>query len=176
MDEIFLTENINNLMPKQTDLDILKELENQLRIKFVKTDLKNIDCCKGGTAYYVVDKNENVIGIHMSESYLIHIPPQINKLHNLVYLNFRINEIRDISVLKDLKKLKELDLFDNRIQYISVLKNLKDISELDLSYNQISDISVLKTLSKLQKLTLNNNKISDYSVVDDLNLGHKLVV
>ncbi len=157
-------------MQNQTDIDILKELECQLRMRFIKIVISEFDSCKEGTTNYAVDDNENIIGLYISELFLTNIPPEVYKFENLIYLSFRSNEIRDISSLKDLKKLKILDLFDNRIQDISALKDLKELKELNLSYNQIQDISVLKNLPQLEKLNLNDNKISDFSVLKVLNL------
>ena len=83
----------------------------------------------------------------------------------LAYNNTQI----DISVLKDLNNIKDLDLSNNKITDISVIKNLKNLMILNISNNEIEDISVLKNLKKLKKLILYNNQITDISVIKNLN-------
>lgn len=90
---------------------------------------------------------------------------KIRKLVQLSELNLCSNQIQDVSTLSSLKQLKKLDLSDNQIRDISTLSSLKNLSDLDLSMNKIQDISALSSLKKLEKLNLYDNQIQDLSPI-----------
>ncbi len=77
------------------------------------------------------------------------------------------NNIEDISVLKNLKKIHSVYLDFNQISDISVFKELKQISIVNLSGNQIVDLSALKDIN-LDILTIGFNNISDISPIKSL--------
>jgi len=81
------------------------------------------------------------------------------ELKKLTNLNLWDNQIIDISSLRDLINLTNLDLSYNQISDITPLKELKNLTNLDLSYNQISNITPLKELKNLRKLELYGNQI-----------------
>lgn len=68
--------------------------------------------------------------------------------------------IRDLSFLKDLPQLKELDLWNNDIEDLTPLAGLTGLRELWLPYNLISDLSPLAGLDKLVKLHVYGNRIT----------------
>ena len=68
-------------------------------------------------------------------------------------------EIRDISPLAGLTKLRKLGLGDNVIRDISPLVSLTQLRELHLGGNQVSDLSPLAGLTQLETLGLVNNQI-----------------
>ena len=72
-------------------------------------------------------------------------------------------EIRDISPLAGLTKLRKLGLGDNVIRDISPLTGLTELRELHLGGNQIRDISPLAGLTQLWNLALYRNQIRDIS-------------
>ena len=66
------------------------------------------------------------------------------------------NKITDISALKNMTKLKELDLINNQVSDITPLANLRNLESLNLGNNKnISDITPLTELTKLTKGKLN---------------------
>ncbi|MDE0327048.1 MAG: leucine-rich repeat domain-containing protein [Candidatus Poribacteria bacterium] len=88
---------------------------------------------------------------------------------NLTKLHLGLNEISDLSPLKGLKNLIELDLHRNRkISDVSPLKNLTNLRHLSLRGNIISDLSPLKDLATLTFLHIGYNNISDLSALKDL--------
>ena len=88
---------------------------------------------------------------------------------NLTKLHLGLNEISDLSPLKDLTNLIELDLHRNqRISDVSPLKNLTNLRHLSLRGNRISDMSPLKDLPNLTFLHIGYNNISDLSPLIDL--------
>lgn len=74
--------------------------------------------------------------------------------------------LMDISFLKNLTQLQELDLgYRCEVEDISVLQNCPQLTILKLSENKIKDISVLKTLTKLSYIRLENNQIANISAL-----------
>jgi small GTP-binding protein len=90
------------------------------------------------------------------------------ELVRLKKLNCNGNEISDISVLQNLVYLEHLSFSENKISDISCLQNLVHLSHLDFSFNQISDISYLQGLSNLTSLDFSSNQVSDISYLQEL--------
>lgn len=65
--------------------------------------------------------------------------------------------LKDVTVLKDLKKLKHLNLSSNAITSVRDLKNLQELEYLALKSNQIVDIWDFKDLKNLKYLDLSFN-------------------
>lgn len=65
-----------------------------------------------------------------------------------------MNQINDISVLKNLNNLEILYLFDNKLTDISVVQYLNNLKELDIHNTQINDISAVQYLKKLEILNI----------------------
>ena len=148
-----------------SDLDIIKQIEKELNIKFEK--LEDINYGRG----YTLNQNGQVTGINLS-SYAIknlnRIVSPLKGLRNLKDLSLGDNKLSDISSLKDLKALRRLWLYSNQLTDISPLKDLKNLTLLYFQGNRLSDISPLKDLKNLTDLTLYNNQLSDISPLKDL--------
>lgn len=84
----------------------------------------------------------------------------LTSLKNLEYLDASQLNIKDITPLGSLTKLRVLYLQRNQITELSPLKKLKYLEALSLNGNQITSISSLSALTKLQELYLRENKIS----------------
>ncbi|MDE0506607.1 MAG: leucine-rich repeat domain-containing protein, partial [Candidatus Poribacteria bacterium] len=81
---------------------------------------------------------------------------------NLTSLRLNRNWIVDISPLKDLIRLRELDLSEClNIESLNPLANLANLSELSLWDCRLEDISGLANLTGLTKLNLRLNRIED---------------
>lgn len=77
--------------------------------------------------------------------------------------------LEDLTPISNLTQMTRLILVQNGIDDISPLRNLINLTELDLGGNHnISDISVIGGMKKLQRLTLDTNDITDISVLADL--------
>ena len=88
---------------------------------------------------------------------------------NIIVLILDYNELTDISGIKLFKNTEKLWLAYNNTQIdISVLKYLNKLKDLDLSNNKITDISVLKYLTNLKNLNISCNLIYDISIVKNL--------
>ncbi|MGL6187033.1 MAG: immunoglobulin-like domain-containing protein [Clostridium chrysemydis] len=82
---------------------------------------------------------------------------------NLKELDITLNQIEDISPIKNLINLKKLQITANNIKDINDLSNLSSLESLDISSDKISDISPIKRLLKIKDLDISNNQISDIS-------------
>lgn len=71
------------------------------------------------------------------------------------------NQIRDVSPLKDLKRLQSLDLANNEITDVAPLANVEALQYLNLEHNKVQDVSPLAGLVKLNSLYLTDNRISE---------------
>ncbi|WP_051484015.1 cell wall-binding repeat-containing protein [Finegoldia magna] len=88
----------------------------------------------------------------------------LKNLKKLKLLRLSHNAINDLTPLKDLSGLEKLYISHNQIEDVSILNNLKNLKNLDISVNKVNDISDLKDLTKVENLDMRNNKISDISV------------
>ena len=89
---------------------LILELEKEIDCIFKVVDLKNINLCNSGkTSEYSTDENGNITGITIYTFELKEIPETISKCKTLSKLNFKKNQISDISSLKELTRLKTLN-------------------------------------------------------------------
>ncbi|WP_404429665.1 leucine-rich repeat domain-containing protein [Sutcliffiella horikoshii] len=85
---------------------------------------------------------------------------------NLAYLDVRFNEIMDVSPLKDLTSLINLEIWGNsNLTDISVLANLTNLTYLDADQTAISDINPLKDMNNLEHLFISETNVTDVSVL-----------
>ncbi|AMN30631.1 leucine-rich repeat domain-containing protein (plasmid) [Clostridium perfringens] len=96
---------------------------------------------------------------------------------NLKFLNIsnhreadknKYNDIKDISVLKNLKKLEVLNMENNKISDLTPISNLENLIQIDASGNNINNISEISKLKNLTKLFLYDNNITDISAIKNL--------
>ncbi|CAL5972220.1 Chain_A [Hexamita inflata] len=87
---------------------------------------------------------------------------------NIVTLQATDCEITQISGIRNMVQLYQLDLSNNLIVDISELQYLVNVEILDLNYNQIVSIDSLQSLCLLKTLNLNYNQIVDCSSVRTL--------
>ncbi|EHD1581859.1 LPXTG cell wall anchor domain-containing protein [Listeria monocytogenes] len=86
----------------------------------------------------------------------------LKNLYNLQLNNCRLS-VSDLSSISNLTRLTSLYLDDNDISELSLLANLTALEWLSLDNNEISDLSGISNLRMLVYLSLNNNQISDVS-------------
>jgi len=73
--------------------------------------------------------------------------------------------LTDVSALKTLTNLKDLDLAVNDIADIAPLAGLTSLEYLDVSSNAITDITPLGVLTNLREVGIANNHVSDLSAL-----------
>ncbi|RZC06772.1 uncharacterized protein LOC114415314 [Glycine soja] len=106
--------------------------------------------------------------VNLSSNLIVHITPGFlpKGLHTL---NLSRNKISTIEGLRELTRLRVLDLSYNRISRIGQgLSNCTLIKELYLAGNKISDVEGLHRLLKLTVLDLSFNKISTTKALGQL--------
>ena len=99
-------------------------------------------------------------------------------LSNLIILNLKENEIKDLKIIEnaDLKELKELDLSYNNISDINLLGKIKlgKLEKLNLEWNEISsglDILESTNFKNLKELNLSQTNTSDIRILEKVSFG-----
>ncbi|MGD7053925.1 leucine-rich repeat domain-containing protein [Sutcliffiella horikoshii] len=88
---------------------------------------------------------------------------------NLAYLDVKFNEITDLTPLKDLTSLFNLEIWGNSsLTDISPLANLTNLTYLDMDQTGITDISPLKDMDNLETLYMSNTYVTDLSALLEL--------
>jgi len=113
-------------------------------------------------------RNQKVVAIGLIESRLDNIK-SIAQFKDLEFLDLFDNEIEDISPLKGLVKLEELDLSFNKINNSTHLSELKNISRLRIYQNPVSDLNGINKLSKLSYLAIGFCNIHHLNFLEGLN-------
>ena len=101
---------------------------------------------------------------------ITHLPlRKINLSHNVKRMN-NVETIRlsDISLLKKLTSLEELELRDNHIEDLTPLSRLTSLKVLDLRENKFKEVEAIKDLKELEELNLRDNDIQSIQPLSDL--------
>ena len=92
----------------------------------------------------------------------------IEYFKNLTWLDLKINNVVDISLLQNLTKLTYLDLQNNLIVRTDALRSLSSLTELYLNSNVIESCAPLEGLTNLRKLDLAGNRIRNIEPLKNL--------
>lgn len=92
----------------------------------------------------------------------------LKDLTSLVDLDVSNNKIVDATAIKNLEKLVTLRIQNTNIRDIEFVSSLKNLNYLNVSYTKISDVSILGKLEKLRFLLLQYTAISDLKFAQDL--------
>jgi len=148
----------------ESDLENLAVIEEKIGIKLKRYEKGSLFSYAARQSYHL-DKSNNIIWLNLWDCGLSDIS-FLKLLPNLTQINLNENKkISDYSILWYLPNLTHLYLHQNNIVDIYILKHLQNLIRLDLGYNQITDISSLRRLPNLTHISLNNNKINDISVL-----------
>ena len=145
------------------DLNIIKELENEIKFALVKQD-----DVKWDDNAYQLDQNGNVIALALFHLNLKSIPKTIYQLTNLTRLYLCSNQIKlpftEILSKKNevLIKLKELDLSGNGLEFLPTeICALKSLIKLRLCLNKLEAIPEgFEKLKNLKQIDLHKNQLS----------------
>ena len=96
------------------------------------------------------------------------IPQWMKILAKLGIYNLDKRFTIDLSPLKNMTELKELDLSHSSINNIEALAALSNLENVILFYNKVSDIEPLKHLTKLKTLYINCSLIPDLKHLEKL--------
>ena len=87
-------------------------------------------------------------------------------LVNATRIDAVVNNITDVSPLKDLTKLESLSLSRNQIVNVEQLKSLPNLKVLNLAGNQVTDVAPLSQIPNLENLDIENNpNLTDISTL-----------
>jgi Leucine-rich repeat (LRR) protein len=121
-----------------TDLDIIKQLEQEIGRKLRQISLDKVTSWNKENGY-AVDENNNVVGLNLDYSGLFTIPNALINLKNLQRLSIVSNKIAELpTTFAQLQNLSELILENNQLKELSAwFGQLQNLSYLDLSGNQL---------------------------------------
>jgi small GTP-binding protein len=172
-----------------TDMDIIRELEEEIGGKLRKEDVIMEDIVgylgipeKGG---YCVDskghvtslileslfsgifplsvlKLVNLVHLSVHDNRLTALPPEITQLTNLRFLYLSRNELKSLPPeITQLTNLRKLKLGDNQLSTLPLeIAQLKNLKELSLNHNQLSTLPPeIAQLKNLKYLYLDDNPL-----------------
>jgi internalin A len=154
-----------------TDLEILRKIMLKLGIELKRQQNPNY---RG----YILNSDNKVISLTLNSCPIIDLTGiilQLVDLTHLTSLHLHDTKIRDISLLRLLTNLVELDLNDNPdVKSFEPLKDLRNLTQLYLRSNYIEDISFLEKMTSLKVLVLHNNRVNNISLLKNLTFLEKL--
>ncbi|CAL6040141.1 leucine-rich_repeat domain-containing protein [Hexamita inflata] len=156
------------------DLALVKKYINQVQSAILKiqqdeniTDLQFVDYlelnelkCKKCHYLNFNSVPKKLSKLILTQSYFKNLTG-LKQMIQLTELNINVCRIYDISELNYLRNLTKLSLETNNIKDISALKDLKLLTELNLNQNNIKSIQALKFLTKLLNLQFADNFVED---------------
>ncbi|WP_353570980.1 COR domain-containing protein [Candidatus Albibeggiatoa sp. nov. BB20] len=146
-----------------TDLDIIKQLEQEIDKKLEQIDLDKVTSYSGENGY-AVDKNNNVVGLSLDYLELSVIPNSLIYLINLKKLSLVGNDFNILSnSFTQLQNLMELRLYNNQLQELPTsFGQLQNLRELYLENNQLQELPTsFGQLQNLRWLELHNNQLKE---------------
>lgn len=168
---------------KAEDFDFISELINLKFLSMQNYKMKNLnpiaELYKKQKAILEKKKEEGIkqaLGVNILSNLLItgsgvkDLTP-LKEVDNLTELNLSCNEIEDLTPLEN-NHYYYLTLRWCKIKDITPLENMRGMYYLNLRHNKIEDITVLKKFEDyyIGRLFLKYNPIEDYSPIENLNL------
>jgi len=108
---------------------------------------------------YNVNENDDVVELNLKDANLKNLKV-LRKLKKVTHLNLGANQIVSIKPLSEMLQLEFLDLSTNHIKDISIVNNFKELRQLYLDNNEIEELPLLE-LPQLKELWLYSNNISN---------------
>ena len=154
-DNVFYGNAVVELLLFSNELTDISSLRNFPNIQLLKLQYNKIaainDSLKNAKNLKVLRLDNNLIQeIKHSE---------FSSLKSLTHLDISSNNLEDISAVKKIVLLEELNCAHNKLTHLPELYSLKKLLEIDASFNNLHDVSGLGTLHQLSVLVLDNNKL-----------------
>ncbi|MDQ4485623.1 leucine-rich repeat domain-containing protein, partial [Bacillus cereus] len=157
-----LQQYINKSVLQRADINAPITEEDAAQITELKVYLgKGIESLEG--LQYMVNLEE----FELHESNVKDISP-ISSLTKIKTMKLYLNPIENIEPISQLEKLQFLTLRNNKINDLTPLSQLKKVKVLDLIGNEIKDIKPLLSMNSVTKLYLSNNHINDLTNIEQL--------
>lgn len=103
------------------------------------------------------NKKAKNTSLDLSRRKVSDLPKELSDLTHLEDLQLNRNNIKDISIIGNLKRLKKLNISGNQIEDISPLQSLKELKELSLGFNPIINYAPLEVITQLEVLKIRNS-------------------
>lgn len=146
----------------------LKGLENCTNLRFLHETIQNI------ADISLLSNLVQLEVLELSQNRVIKDITPLKNLTNLKNLDLQANMVEDISVLENLKHLTYLNLIDNSIKSLAPIGKLTDLDELWLSLSVDNNLSFIKSLRNLQLLWMPICNVTDISPLKDLSNLRKI--
>lgn len=158
----FALEKIELYAKEQSYLTVIKKIirrNDQRKFYFYLNELEAIS-----RILDVIEKPGHS-KLHLDSLDLYTLPPLLRRVRNLKLLNIFNNNLQDISLVATLSDLQVLLANKNQINNIEFLKNNHKLEILNLSQNKIkSTYEVIKNMPALRNLELARNRINDTQI------------
>lgn len=99
----------------------------------------------------------NLEQLDVSGNYEIADIDAVKDMKKLKSLNVSMNAVPDLTAVSGLTKLERLNAANNKIQTLPDMSKLTSLNALDLSDNQLKDVSQISSLVSLEELNLSGN-------------------
>ncbi|HEX8060598.1 MAG TPA: hypothetical protein VF473_06655 [Cyclobacteriaceae bacterium] len=111
---------------------------------------------------------EAITEINLSNNELIQNIEPLVRLTNLQRLNISGTKVSDLTPIRNLTELLDVDASRSAVTDITLLKYASKITRLNIEGTGVSDISVIKKMTGLQSLNARGTKVSDLTGIIDL--------
>ena len=144
-----------------TDISPLKECKDLEELSIQYNKVSSIEALKDHEKLTLLDISGN--------KQIADLSP-LAKSTKLTRLLANGNKIESLDSLKNLTELKEIHISENKIKDLSPLKKLVNLEDLDIGNNpDIESLDVLNNLTNITELKINNaKKVKDFSPISKL--------
>ena len=144
-----------------TDISPLKECKDLEELSIQNNKVSSIEALKDHEKLTLLDISGN--------KQITDLSP-LEKSTKLTRLLANGNKIENLDSLKNLTELKEIHVSENKIKDLSPLKKLVNLEDLDIGNNlDIESLDVLNNLTNITELKINNaKKVKDFSPISKL--------
>ena len=174
---------ITDLSPLEKSTKMTRLLANGNKIESLNslknlTDLKEIHVSENKIKdLSPLEKLVNLEDLDISNNPDIESLGVLKNLTNITELKINnAKKVKDFSPISKLTKLEDLTIIRSGLIDISFLRGLNEITEMNLQMNQIYDINPLVDMANLREVKLGRNNISDASPIGKLRSKFKVAV
>ncbi len=93
----------------------------------------------------------------------------LREFRQLKILDLSNNQITDLQPLMELQKLEKLNISNNSVNDLRPLIGLPALTQLDASFNEVTETTAVGSIGSLTMLDLSHNHIRDFSGLGKLN-------
>lgn len=168
-------QQLKDILTRQLGTEVTQQ--NIQNITSLNLSYENVTNLKG------LEYATNLQSLDLSGSNISDLTP-LQNLHQLIFLNLRLNKAStppDLAPIENLK-LQSLNLladdYGNYVSRIMPIRNMTTLSSLELGDNALNDLNIIQNLKNLTYLSLSQNNLqnldglSQISNIETLRLGY----